>query len=89
MAKNSISARMTVNVLDKAVSGLKIKDDEYLTIVREKSETMSPIFEAVYSDGTTADIKTENAKFERRKTRAYSALTKPVQLPDISSDVQP
>lgn len=70
--KNSISASMTVNVLDKAVSGLKIKDDEYLTIVREKSETMSPIFEAVYSDGTTADIKTENAKFESSDESVFS-----------------
>lgn len=61
---NTMTAKMTVKVMDKIISSVKIKDDGLLTIVREKSETMTPEFEVVYSDESKGTLNAENAVFE-------------------------
>lgn len=75
---NTMTAAMHVKVLDKAISSIRIKDDELLTIVREKSETFTPEFEVVYSDESVGTFNAEKATFKSLNEEVFSVDEKGV-----------
>ena len=60
----TITASMEISVLDNVLSSIKIKDDDLLTVVIEKSDTLTPEFEAVFTDESVEPINSSDMTFK-------------------------